>query len=193
MSKRFLHTYSVDHHRNSGKLGVISLREHTPEEEEILVAENLFEMHRHPDNMEEKFDPAIHTLDALAAGIPGHYPVICRECEDTDLPAEHLERRSGAPTFRDAWEDTGVVVQVNMPKARGIHMDRIRVVRDDELSKQDVEFVKALESGDTIKQTEIARLKQTLRDIPQTFDLTTPNDTPEELKALWPTDLYWPY
>jgi hypothetical protein len=78
-------------------------------------------------------------------------------------------------------------ITVNMAKARGIHMDKIRVVRNAELAAKDITFMRAVEAGDTSTQATIATEKQTLRDIPQTFDLTT--DTPEELKAKWPVQL----
>ena len=77
-------------------------------------------------------------------------------------------------------------VVINMPKARGIQMDKIRVVRDKELAKKDIEFMKALEADDGSHKA-IAAEKQVLRDIPQTFDLTT--ETPEQLKKLWPEGL----
>ena len=77
-------------------------------------------------------------------------------------------------------------IKVNMAKARGIQMDKIREMRDKELAKKDVEFMKALEADDG-SSTVIATEKQALRDIPQTFDLTT--DTPEELKNKWPEGL----
>ena len=99
----------------------------------------------------------------------------------------------GDRTFREAWEcdndATPALVRVNMPKARGIHMNKIRVVRDAELGKKDVTFMRAVEAGDTSSQSTIATEKQTLRDIPQTFDLTTDNDTPVELQARWPSEL----
>ena len=86
-----------------------------------------------------------------------------------------------------AWEmDTDGTPTVNMAKARGIQMDKIRVVRNKELAKKDIEFMKALEADDG-SSTAIATEKQALRDIPQTFDLTT--DTPEELKEKWPEGL----
>ena len=69
-----------------------------------------------------------------------------------------------------------------MSKARDIQMDKIREVRNKELAKKDIEFMKALEADDG-SSTAIAADKQALRDIPQTFDLTT--DTPEELKEKW--------
>jgi len=77
---------------------------------------------------------------------------------------------------------------VNMPKARGIQMDKIREVRNKELAKKDIEFMKALEADDGSHKV-IAVEKQELRDIPQTFDLTTDNDSPEELKQKWPEGL----
>jgi len=77
-------------------------------------------------------------------------------------------------------------IRVNMPKARGIHMDNIRATRNNELAKKDIEYMKALEADDG-SSTAIATEKQALRDIPQTFDLTT--DTPEELKEKWPEGL----
>ena len=89
-----------------------------------------------------------------------------------------------------AWEmDTGGLPKVNMPKARGVQMDNIRVVRNSELVKEDLNILKAIEAGDSSEQDAVKTKKQTLRGIPQTFDLTTDNDTPEELKAKWPSEL----
>ena len=48
--------------------------------------------------------------------------------------------------------------------------------------------MKALEADDG-SAAAIAAEKQKLRDIPQTFDLTTENDTVEELKEKWPEGL----
>jgi len=80
-------------------------------------------------------------------------------------------------------------INVNMTKARVIQMDKIRVVRNEELVKKDVTFMRAVEAGDTSAQATIATEKQVLRDIPATFDITTGVDTPEKLKAKWPTEL----
>lgn len=83
-------------------------------------------------------------------------------------------------TFRDAWArvDKGKV-GVNMAKAREIHMGRIRKVRDEELARLDVE---------QLRGNEVAARKQTLRDIPATFDLSQAQ-TPEALDTLWPSEL----
>lgn len=79
-------------------------------------------------------------------------------------------------------------VRVNMEKARIIHMDVIRRVRNAELTAQDLPFIRAVEAGDTDAQAAIAAHKQMLRDIPQTFDLITAR-TPAHLKSLWPDGL----
>jgi len=89
--------------------------------------------------------------------------------------------------FRDAWIKKVGGVEVDMAKARSIHMNQIRKARDVELEKSDVPFMRALEAGDAEAQSRIAGEKQTLRDIPQTFDLTA--RTPEQLKGKWPTEL----
>ena len=77
-------------------------------------------------------------------------------------------------------------IKINLEKARGIQMDRIREMRDKELAKKDIEYMKALEADDG-SAAAIATEKQALRDIPQTFDLTT--DTADELKEKWPEGL----
>ena len=80
-------------------------------------------------------------------------------------------------------------VNVDMTKARAIHLEEIRRVRNEELVKEDVTFMRAVEDGDTDTQATIKTKKQTLRDLPATFDITTDVDTPEKLKAKWPTEL----
>jgi|TARA_R110000737_G_scaffold352076_2_gene396627 hypothetical protein len=79
-------------------------------------------------------------------------------------------------------------ININMTKARAIHMDAIRVVRNAELAAKDVTFMKAVEAGDASAQSTIGTEKQVLRDLPATFDLTDAG-TPELLKAKWPTEL----
>ena len=80
-------------------------------------------------------------------------------------------------------------IGVNMTKARAIHLEQIRRVRNAELAKEDITFMRAVEAGDPDTQATIATKKQTLRDIPATFDITTGVDTPEKLKAKWPAEL----
>ena len=80
-------------------------------------------------------------------------------------------------------------INVNMTKARAIHMDAIRVVRNEELAKEDINLMIANEAGTSSEQNAVKAKKQTLRDIPATFDITTDVDTPEKLKAKWPAEL----
>ena len=80
-------------------------------------------------------------------------------------------------------------VNVDMTKARAIHLEEIRKVRNVELAAKDVPFMRSVEDADTDAQATIKAEKQALRDIPATFDLTTDVDTPEKLKAKWPTEL----
>ena len=80
-------------------------------------------------------------------------------------------------------------VIVNMVKARAIHMNVIRRMRNKELAKEDINYTKALEAGDTSAQNTVVTKKQVLRDIPATFDLTTGVSTTDQLIAKWPTEL----
>lgn len=81
--------------------------------------------------------------------------------------------------FRNAWVLTGGQVSVDMGKARNIHMNAIRKARDEALKLLDIE---------TLKGNDVQAQKQILRDLPQTFDLSSAT-TPEELKALFPSIL----
>lgn len=88
-------------------------------------------------------------------------------------------------TFRDAWTADLVA---DMEKARAIHLDKIRAVRDRELSKLDLEFSRAQGRNDLIKAGEIETARQRLRDIPQVFDMSTAQNE-ADLKSLWPAGL----
>jgi hypothetical protein len=108
--------------------------------------------------------------------------------DETDLPGGAISVENDHNYFFDAWEWKDEKVQPNMPKARVIHMDRIRSKRDAALAALDVPFMRAVEAGDTDEQERIAAEKQVLRDIPQTLDLDG-CATPEALGAAWPEEL----
>jgi hypothetical protein len=62
----------------------------------VKLTKSLFENSRTTDTTTH-FNPAVHTRDAIAAGISGHRALaLAGECEDTDLPTDRY--------FRDAWE-----------------------------------------------------------------------------------------
>jgi len=88
--------------------------------------------------------------------------------------------------FPDAFTDNGSAVIVDMEKARSIHMDRIRVARDSMLADLDVPFMRAVETGNQTAIKMITEQKQILRDLPETFDITTGVLTPEQLRVKWP-------
>ena len=68
----------------------------TPEEESRWLAQTLFEISRTTDTT-VSFNPAIHTLVAIAAGISGHRALaVIAEVEDADIPTDRY--------FRNAWE-----------------------------------------------------------------------------------------
>lgn len=91
-------------------------------------------------------------------------------------------------TFRDAWSLNGRGVEVDMGKARDIHMGRIRRARDAKLSALDVLWMRASARKDDTAADAIEADRQKLRDIPQTFGLGGAA-SPKELKALWPKEL----
>ena len=74
-------------------------------------------------------------------------------------------------------------------KNRGIEVmkTRIRKKRIKLFPQLDVEFMRAVEMGDSVKQAEIAAKKQALRDLTD-INIDSVN-TIQELKALWPIEL----
>jgi hypothetical protein len=62
----------------------------------LKLTKTLFEHSRTTDR-NGHFDPAVHTREAIAAGISGHRALsLTAEIDDSDLPTDR--------TFRDAWE-----------------------------------------------------------------------------------------
>lgn len=88
-------------------------------------------------------------------------------------------------SFRNAWTPA---LTVDMPKAREIHMGRIRAARDDELRHTDGLMARATEQGNTTEGAKLRIERQRLRDIPQNFVLSGAT-TADDLKALWPKAL----
>jgi len=110
-------------------------------------------------------------------------PIVAYEIDRAHLP----ESDDNQPFF-NAWEWVDNACKVNMVKARDIHMDRIRIARNKKLLDLDIPFIRALEVGDIPEQMRLAQDKQTLRDIPQNFDLST-FATPKQLSTAYPI---WP-
>ena len=112
--------------------------------------------------------PELLLGDALAVeGYVSH-----REVEDSELPQDRY--------FRDAWMDNGKL-DIHPAKALEIKKDKLRALRAPKLAELDVEFMRAVEQGDAVLQSEIAVKKQILRDV----KLNLPADL-EELKNYMP-------
>ena len=72
-----------------------------------------------------------------------------------------------------------MAITINLSKAKDITKDRLRAEREPLLQSLDVQFQRALETGEDT--AEIVAEKQRLRDITQLADAAT---TPDELKQL---------
>lgn len=80
------------------------------------------------------------------------------------------------------------MINVNMDKARDIHRDKVREARNPKLAAKDVDFMRAVEAGDTDAQATVAAEKQALRDATAAAAIDAAT-TPDELKAAWDSDL----
>ena len=81
-------------------------------------------------------------------------------------------------------------IGINVDKAKEIHKDKIREVRNPLLQAKDVEYMRAQESGNTEKIAEIVAEKQALRDattIVNNVEITETSvlGVTEELKQIW--------
>jgi hypothetical protein len=74
------------------------------------------------------------------------------------------------------------MITINITKAKEIAKDVLRTERQPVLQKLDIEFQKALETGNTELQTSVVEQKQTLRDITNHSSITNAK-TVEKLKT----------
>ena len=99
---RFCCTFPPGSGNRAGKLGIISINPDM--DEDFVICKTMFEHSRRPGNVLEHFDPKIHTLEAIARGLPRHFPMTCRRISEADLP-----ERNGRVEF---WEDTGTEIRI---------------------------------------------------------------------------------
>lgn len=105
--------------------------------------------------------------------------------------AFHIVDESAIPadrTFRDALTADGPTLRHDMSKCREIHKNTLRALRAPKLAALDIEFMHAVETGDTAKQNQIAAQKQALRDVTADPRFKAAS-TPEELKLVIPDAL----
>ena len=86
--------------------------------------------------------------------------------------------------FREAWVINGDVISEDLVTAKTLFKDKIREVRKPLLELEDVNYMKALEDGNTAKAKEIADKKKVLRDLPADTKIDSAKDM-DELKKTW--------
>ena len=85
--------------------------------------------------------------------------------------------------YFNAYEfDAELGAKVNIEKAKAIHLDKFRSARTPLLAALDVDFMRAVEAGNTDLQKGIAAKKQALRDVTS----NNLSNTLEEVKSTWP-------
>jgi gluconate kinase len=72
--------------------------------------------------------------------------------------------------------------EVNIEKAKGLHLNKFREARKPLLESLDIQYMRALETEDSVKAAAIALKKQELRDVTKT---KLPS-TLSKLKEVWP-------
>lgn len=88
-------------------------------------------------------------------------------------------------SFRDAFKIEGSSLVVDMEKARIIHMRRIKEMQQKKLTEMGFPQPLNPQIEAAIIDEATRNELQRLRDIPQSFDLSTAS-TPEQLASLWP-------
>ena len=121
-------------------------------------------------------------------------PTLCIE----KWPPERQAELSGAVheivavpadrSFRNAWEYGPTGISVNMTKARDLHRESMRQARAPLLTKLDVNYIRADESGKEIDKRTIVAHKQSLRDVTKDAGIDAAQ-TPDDLKKVWPSIL----
>jgi hypothetical protein len=82
------------------------------------------------------------------------------------------------------------MIEINLEKALEIHKTKLRERRELVFKDLDIQFMRALEVGNTTLSAEIGAKKQALRDI---TDIDISNVTTlDELKQLWNEELLGP-
>lgn len=144
-------------------------------QEDCLTDGKTFISLRHSENVKGFRQATVEEIAAkdIPSGID--YQII----EESELPDRH---------FRDAWKIESGAVIIDMPKAREIHMGRIRAARAEKFVE--LGFPHRLNPAveDAVVDASTKDTLKKLRDIPQTLDLSTAA-TPDELKTIWPVEL----
>ncbi len=114
----------------------------------------------------------------LERSIPADAVKVTRLPDDWTPPSDR--------TFRNAWAHRGGgKIDVDMPKARGIHKARLRELREPVFKQNDVDFIIAQRTGDKDMEHRANDRRQALRDV-TVHPAIEAAKTPEELAAAVP-------
>ena len=87
--------------------------------------------------------------------------------------------------FINAWT---IDATIDLERAKDVWRNKMRPVRDARLKQLDLEWMRAMEIGDTVAATAVAAKKQELRDITKRDELKYAKSL-AEVKAFWPAVL----
>lgn len=113
--------------------------------------------------------------DVIAKDVPAgvEYSVV----DEADIPSDRY--------FRKAWKVGEDGVEIDVESAKGVQRNKWREARAPKLAALDVEYIRAMEQEDPVRQSEITSKKQALRDVTAT---PLPDDI-EGIKETWPSIL----
>jgi hypothetical protein len=126
------------------------------------------------------------TNGQVAVIIPTGDVADCIKDVPEGLPYKIVESLDIDDSYFNAYdysEEAGA--EVNIDKAKAIHLDKFRAARAPKLAALDVQYMKAIEVEDSVAASAIAVAKQELRDVTK---ITLP-DTLPEIKETWPAIL----
>lgn len=83
--------------------------------------------------------------------------------------------------FREAWVVDGGAIDIDLDKAKDAWKEKLRQDRAPLLEALDIDFMRAVENSDTVKQNQVKDQKQVLRDITNLVDAA---ETLEDIKAI---------
>jgi hypothetical protein len=85
-------------------------------------------------------------------------------------------------TFRNGWKQNGAAVEHDIEKCRELHKEHLRRVRSPLLEELDVQYMRAMEKGDTATMAAVVSRKEELRDITSHPSIASAQ-TADELKV----------
>jgi len=92
---------------------------------------------------------------------------------------------SQLPDYPEFWGAWTIDCKIDIKKAKEIWRNKMRVVRNARLKELDIEWMRAMENGESKVAASIAAKKQMLRDITEREDLKKLR-TIDKIKEYWP-------